>query len=282
MQYSAETYSIEPIVKWAGGKRQIVYRLISSLPKKWERYFEPFLGGGALTAELYRLGRINSAVLSDKNQDIYNLMITVRDHTDDLINEIKRIPYENKKESYYSARSVFNSIVQFPSVKRAALFIYLNRHCFNGLYRLNSKGEFNVPFGSYRNPQYPPIELLRSWSTLLKSVELKICDFQEATSAARMGDFVYFDPPYFPISSTSNFTNYSGDGFSSSEQMRLADEMKRLDSIGAYVMLSNSDTPETRALYSGFNIDFIETNRNINSDPQKRHSGREIIVRNYW
>ncbi len=272
---------IGPLLKWAGGKGQIVYRLISLAPKNWVRYFEPFLGGGAFVAELYSRGMVNSAVLSDKNPDIYNLLTVVRDHPMELIQEINDLRYNNSSESYYDARDEFNSLNMFPSMRRAALLIYLNRHCFNGLYRLNSSGKFNVPFGRYKNPHAPPREVFLSWSVFLKNVELKNCDFSDATRDVSRDDFVYLDPPYFPVTETSNFTHYLVDGFSFSDQIRLAEEVKRLDSKGAYVMLSNSDTSEMRKLYSDFNVHLVEATRNINSNPEKRSGAKEIIVTNY-
>ncbi|MCL5989265.1 MAG: DNA adenine methylase [Candidatus Thermoplasmatota archaeon] len=274
-------YIIEPIIKWAGGKRQIIDKLLYYMPSKWNTYFEPFLGGGALVSEIYRMNRLKSAVLSDKNFDIYNLFSEIRNNPEELIKGLNNLDYRNLKESYYEARSEFNSIRRTQNLRRAIIFIYLNRHAFNGLYRLNSRGEFNVPFGRYTNPHLPSSNLVHAWFSLLKNVDLRLCDFQSATKDANAGDFVYFDPPYTPISKSSNFTAYIDGGFSYMDQIRLAEEARRLDSLGVQFMLSNSDTEETRKLYSSFNVHGIKASRLINSKAERRQDASEIIVTNY-
>ncbi len=274
-------YIIEPIIKWAGGKRQIINKLLYYMPSKWNTYFEPFLGGGALVSEIFRMNRLKSAVLSDKNFDIYNLFSEIRNNPEELIKGLNNIEYRNSKESYYEARSEFNSIRRTHNLRRAIIFIYLNRHAFNGLYRLNSRGEFNVPFGRYTNPHLPSSNLVNAWFSLLKNVDLRLCDFQSATKDANAGDFVYFDPPYTPISKSSNFTAYIDGGFSYMDQVRLAEEAGRLDSLGIQFMLSNSDTEETRKLYSSFNVHGIKASRLINSKAERRQGASEIIVTNY-
>ncbi|MCW6171137.1 MAG: DNA adenine methylase [Thermoplasmatales archaeon] len=274
-------YIIEPIIKWAGGKRQIIDKLLYYMPQKWNTYFEPFLGGGALVSKLYGMNRLKTAILSDRNFDIYNLFNEIKNNPEELIKGLEDLNYRNSKESYYEARDEFNSIDRTPNLRRAVIFIYLNRHAFNGLYRLNSKGQFNVPFGRYTNPHLPSSNLVYAWFSLLKNVDLRLCDFQSATKYANAGDFVYFDPPYTPISKSSNFTTYIDGGFSWTDQVRLAEEARRLDSLGVRFMLSNSDTEETRELYSSFNVHGIKASRLINSKAERRRGASEIIVTNY-
>ncbi|EZQ10603.1 DNA methyltransferase [Candidatus Acidianus copahuensis] len=271
---------VEPILKWAGGKRQLIPFFIDLLPESFEVYYEPFVGGGALLTSLYNMGLIRKAVISDTNADLINLYKLIKEKPNELIEEINRLNPKNTADFYYRARKEFNSIKEFNS-RKGALLIYLNRHCYNGLWRVNSRGEFNVPFGRYKNPSMPSKEKILAFHTMLSLVDIRNEDFEYAVKDARRGDFVYFDPPYFPVSETANFTSYVVDGFSYSDQVRLSRVMKELDRRGVQVMLSNSDVKEIRDLYSEFKIYSVEANRFINSDPNKRKGIREIIVLNY-
>ena len=272
---------LKPILKWAGGKRQILPYLLKYLPDDFNTYYEPFAGGLALLIELFNQNRIKKAVISDINKDLINLYRIIKEKPYDLISRLKEIPFKNNREDYYSARKLFNSIEPEENVTRAALLLYLNRHGYNGLYRVNSKGEFNVPFGRYDNPSLPDEDNIVKFHEMLKSCEILNLDFAEAVKMARRSDFVYFDPPYMPLNETSYFTDYTSGGFSERDQERLALVFKKLSSEGVFVIQSNSDNQFIRQLYAEYNIVEIEARRNINSNASKRGSVKELIILNY-
>jgi len=276
-------FKLKPIVKWAGGKRQLLPELLKRLPEKWNYYFEPFVGGGALLVELYKQNRITKAVISDLNQELVNLYKVVKEKPLELIEILKLNSFKNEKEIYLKLRTRFNEIIgnQKYDIERAALFIYLNRHCYNGLWRVNKKGKFNVPFGKYKNPSMPSEDLIITFSRMLKKVEILYADFEETVKNARKDDFVYFDPPYQPISSTAHFTDYTTNGFNFSEQKRLAHVFKELSRKGVFVMMSNSDIENIRNIYSEYNIYVVQANRFINSNTKKRKGIHELIITNY-
>ncbi|KUJ94434.1 MULTISPECIES: DNA adenine methylase [Archaeoglobus] len=274
---------LKPLVKWAGGKRQLLPELIKRVPSNWDTYYEPFVGGGALLIELYNQRRLKSAVISDLNEELINLYKVVKNNPAELIEALNNPHFKNEKETYLKLRKRFNEIIGNPeySVERASLFLYLNKHCYNGLWRVNKKGKFNVPFGRYTNPSMPSEELILEFSKMLKNVEILNYDFEEAVKSSREGDFVYFDPPYQPVSDTAYFTDYTSQGFDYSEQKRLAKVCKKLSKRGVYVMVSNSNTDEIKELYDDFYIFVVNANRFINSKADRRKGATEVIITNY-
>ena len=279
---------VVPIVKWAGGKRQIIKSLLEKLPSHFSTYFEPFLGGGALLIELYNKGILKNAVVSDINLELINLYTAIKNCPDEVVYYIKNLDFKNAEDDYYKARELYNSIkiknmgtIENENLLKAVLLLYLNRHCYNGLYRVNSKGEFNVPFGRYKNPKMPTSEEIFAFSEMLQSVEILHADFEEAVKKASEFDFVYFDPPYMPVSKTANFTDYTVAGFSKVEQVRLKNVCDNLSKKGCFVMVSNSDSEFIRDLYRSYNIEVIEAKRLINSTAEKRTGHKEVIITNY-
>ncbi len=270
---------LSPILKWAGGKRRLLPSIIERVPNSFNKYVEPFVGGGAMFFELKNRGWITSATLSDLNSDLISLYTIIRDKPEELIDSLENIDYKNNREDYNSARDEFNSN-PFP-VRKTALMIYLNRHCFNGLYRVNSSGKFNVPFGKYKSPGVPSREQIMEISRSLKNVEIKHCDFESVIREAKHEDYVYIDPPYHPISETSFFTSYSSGGFGEQEQRRLAKAFMSASSLGVFLMISNSDSSLIRELYSDFNISNVLAARSINSNGKGRGKINEVLITNY-
>ena len=266
----------KPFVKWAGGKRQLVDILLSNVPPSFNRYFEPFVGGGALLFEL----QPQKAVISDINEELINAYQVIKDNVEELINSLKK--HKNTKEYYYAIRAI-NPKTLTP-VERASRFIYLNKTCFNGLYRENSKGQFNVPFGRYKNPKICDEENLRAVSEFLNKIEITIlnCDYKMTCEMAKSGDFVYLDPPYYPISKTASFTKYNKNDFSEKDQVELSEIFKELDKKGCYVMLSNSNTEFIKKLYANYRIQEIKANRFINCKANRRgKSNIEVLITNF-
>lgn len=269
-----ETY---PIVKWVGGKRQLMFELLKIMPKSYNRYFEPFIGGGALFFEL----QPQNGYISDMNEELINLYSVVRDDVYELIDDLNK--HEVSKEYFLKIRNLdrtekYNSL---SDVKKASRFIYLNRTCFNGMYRVNSQGQFNVPFGNYKNPRIVDAENLMNCSKLLKNTEICCADFSEILNKVQKGDFVYFDPPYVPLNETSSFTSYTKDGFDLDMQFKLREVCEELDSMGVMFMLSNSDTKLVNELYSSYEIKKVFASRAINANGNGRGKITEVLVRNY-
>ncbi len=266
-----------PIVKWAGGKAQLLQELEDNLPASFGTYYEPFFGGGALFFHLSAKGVVRRAILSDLNRDLMNLYTVVRDNVGDLITELASGKYKNERDVYYKIRG------EEPTdpIKRAARFIYLNKTCYNGLYRVNAAGKFNVPFGRYRNPKILDAENLRAASQALQRARLLISDFEDAVRSAKAGDLVYFDPPYDPVSDTADFTSYTERGFGTEEQKRLARVFRELDERGCFVLESNSSTEFITRLYSDYHIVQVFAKRAISSDASTRGPIQELIIRNY-
>ena len=241
-----------PFVKWAGGKTQLLAELRAAAPAQIETYYEPFLGGGALFFALQAQGRFKRAVLSDSNEELINAYVHVRDHVEELIyalrvheRKYRSREGEARAEYYYTIRSKRLTC----DLGGAANLIFLNKTCFNGLYRVNSSGGFNVPHGRYANPMICDEANLRAASEALSGVELRVGDFTEAAAEAGTGDFVYFDPPYVPLSTTANFTSYTSAAFRLADQQRLATTAESLAQRGAAVALSNSGHPDVAQLY---------------------------------
>ena len=269
-----ETY---PIVKWVGGKRQLMFELLKNMPENYNRYFEPFIGGGALFFEL----QPDNAYISDMNEELINLYQVVRDNVDELITDLQK--HDISKEYFMEIRNIDRTeeYKNWSNVKKASRFIYLNRTCFNGMYRVNSKGEFNVPFGHYKNPRILDENNLINCSNLLRRTEIKHADFSEILKKVKKGDFVYFDPPYVPLSETSSFTSYTKDGFDIDMQFKLRDVCDELDSMGVKFLLSNSDTKLVNELYENYNIKKVFASRQINANADGRGKITEVLVRNY-
>ena len=237
------------------------------------KYFEPFLGGAAMFFHLHH----PKSFLSDSNRELVELYQVVKQEVEGLIEALR--VHKNERTHYYRVRS--QNPLTLTAVQRAARLIYLNKTCFNGLYRVNSKGQFNVPFGRHKNPTICDANGLRAASKVLQLADISIGDFESVLGKAKRGDLVYFDPPYHPMTQTSNFTSYTTGKFDEAEQRRLAVVYDELAERGCYVMLSNSDTPLIRELYCKFNINEIRANRAINSKPERRGKITELLIVNY-
>lgn len=274
---------LKPLLKWAGGKRQLMPEILPRIPDKWDTYFEPFAGGAALLCSLYSGRRIEKGVISDLNAELVNFYQIVRDSPDSFIALLSDLQYGNNRLDYLSCRKRFNEITGRLSekVERAVLFVYLNRHSYNGLWRVNSRGKYNVPFGKYKQSSYPAEDEIAAFSRMLNEVIILNSDFRQAVSNAQEGDFVYFDPPYAPESKTANFTSYNSAAFNASEQKHLADLCRELDEKRVRFMVSNSDTEEIALLYEGFRQDHVSASRSINSIGSKRKGACELIIMNY-
>lgn len=278
-----------PFVKWAGGKTQLLDRLDKLIPIAFNCYFEPFLGGGALFYHLSSVRNIRFvAYLSDINRELINLYKVVKSNVEELIDILGayKIQYHKAPEDFYRELRDKFDIENSSHIEKAARLIALNKTCYNGLYRVNSHGKFNVPMGRYKNPIICDSENLRNASLILGSLESHLYwqDYQKIlTNKAQEGDFVYLDPPYDPITSTANFTGYTGAGFTKKDQECLARIFKDLDTRGCKVLLSNSDTEYVRELYVDYakNIRQVTVRRNINSSASKRAGHTELLICNY-
>ncbi len=268
---------IRPVLKWAGGKSQLLPELIKRAPYDFVAYHEPFVGGGALFFELARQGKLNRAYISDINQALIDVYVALRDDVEGVIALLRQHRYE--RSYYYQIRALEPRNLSLAA--RAARVIYLNRTCFNGLYRENRAGRFNVPFGRYKNPTICDESNLRAASEALQSAHVSCRPFSSVLEYARPGDFVYFDPPYHPVSATSNFTSYDRDGFGEDDQVELRDILDELTRRDVLVMLSNSDTQFTRQLYRGYRVATVSASRAINSKADSRGKIAEVIVCNY-
>ena len=275
----------KPFIKWAGGKRALLPELLRLMPESFNNYFEPFIGGGALFFELTRLGLLNGkkAYLFDANDELINTYQTVKKHPKKLLGQLKEFQAKHSEEFYYATRAMDRepNFKSLPTEVRAARFIYLNKTCFNGLWRVNSKGYHNVPSGKYKNPTIYDEGVIMAASAALQNVQIQNADFAKVLDFADKGDFVYFDPPYYPLTSTSSFTAYHENVFLDEEQKRLHGVFKELADSGISVMHSNSDTEFIKELYKGYDIEFVEVNRFINSKSSGRGKIREIITRNF-
>jgi DNA adenine methylase len=260
-----------PFLKWAGGKGQLLEQLRPLFPAEQRTYHEPFLGGGAVFFDR----RPRRAVLTDVNEELIECYVAVRDDVEAVIRALESHRYD--EGHYYEVRSsVPRSIVE-----RAARTIFLNRVGYNGLYRVNRSGQFNVPFGRYVNPTICDGDNLRACSRALAGVVLEVRSFERVVYEARPGDFVYFDPPYVPLSDTADFTSYAPGGFGWEEHVQLGDVFRRLAAKGVSVVLSNSDLPPVRSLYEGFHVETVRASRHINSKGQRRGKVNELVVTSY-
>lgn len=272
----------KPFVKWAGGKRQIIDKLKKCVPEEFGTYFEPFVGGGALLFELSP----RKAVINDYNEELMNVFECIKDENrfSKMCSELNKHEANHSEEYYYLIRNVDRDKAKYKKMvdyKRAARTIYLNKACFNGLYRVNSKNEFNVPFGKkvkVNTYEGQNLGIIHAYLNL-NEIDILNVDFEEAVKDAKKGDFIYFDPPY--DSETSTFNSYTEEGFGKEQQVRLARVFKELDERGCYVMLSNHNTTLVNELYKDYNIHVISAKRNINSNGNKRGKVEEVIVTNY-
>lgn len=299
MKQKDDKTQARPFIKWAGGKTQLLDEVHKSLPRdiaqrKNLTYVEPFVGGGAVLFKLlWEYPNIKKAVINDINQDLINTYRVVKEELEALIDELSKIQAEylqmgenERKEYFLTNRTLFNS-KQSSRVKAAALFIFLNRTCFNGLYRVNSKGEFNVPHGRYKNPRICDADNLRAVSAVLQKVEILCGDFAETERYAGPDTLYYLDPPYKPITETSSFTSYTKSGFDDADQIRLRDFCNRITKKKALFIASNSDPKETNAketffdnIYQHFSIKRVSAARMINSNPSGRSPIRELMISN--
>ena len=274
----------KPFVKWVGGKRQLMQDLENNFPKQFTTYHEPFLGGGAVMFNLLTKKSQLSCNVSDFNSDLILAYVTIRDKLEKLIESLENHSknyHKNSTEYYYEVRK------QEPKqqIEKVSRLLFLNKTCFNGLYRVNKKGQFNVPLGRYTNPNIVNKENLTAVSKILQSKKIKIScrDFEAVLGDAKKGDLVYFDPPYQPVSSTANFTSYTHRDFTEEDLERLAKLADQLHSKGCYVLLSNSNSKTVKDFFSKkhWKISSINVNRAINSNAQKRTGHKEIIIKNY-
>ncbi len=294
---------VRPFVKWAGGKASLIPQIKNYYPQSLktgqiDTYIEPFVGGGAILLDVLQNYDIKKAYAYDTNKDLVNAYNVIKTDVDDLIIKLKKyeneyIPLnmEQRKAYYYDIRDEYNSAEVKDgklSVKRASQFIFLNRTCFNGLYRVNQNGDFNVPMGKYKNPTICDEENLRGLSKLLKNVEIVCGDYGDTIHLVNNNTFVYFDPPYRPLNATSGFTSYTKEDFSDDDQKQLATYYKKLDSLDAKLMLSNSNPKNVNVndtffddIYSGYNINELQANRMINSNSTKRGKISELLILNY-
>jgi DNA adenine methylase len=263
-----------PFLKWAGGKSRLMQQYIPYFPKSYKNYYEPFLGGGAVFFYL----QPKAATLTDINAELINTYCCVKDRVEELISLLKEHKIRHNKDYYYSVRNESGGT----DLEKAARLIYLNKTCFNGLYRVNSQGKFNVPLGRYQNPNICSEVLLKTASEALSHAEIKHRNFIDVLNyATNSDDFIYFDPPYYPVSETSYFTAYSSYRFAKEQQVELKDVFEKLAERGVKVMLSNSDCEFIRNLYNSFNIHTISASRAINSNAKKRGKITELLVTSY-
>ncbi|MFX0139697.1 MAG: DNA adenine methylase [Candidatus Hodarchaeota archaeon] len=266
-----------PFLKWAGGKRQLLAQFEKYFPRKFNKYIEPFVGGGAVF--FYLLPK--QAILIDNNEELINCYKVIKNNVTDLIKLLKK--HKNEKNYFYKIRKLdrnYEEFNKFSDVERASRTIYLNRCCYNGLYRVNSKGEFNVPFGRYKNPNFCDEKNLKAANIALKNVEIYKKSFESCLDFAEKEDLIYLDPPYHPISDTSNFTGYTKKIFGKESQIKLFQVFSRLDEIGCKLMLSNSYNKFILDLYKDYKIITIYAKRAINSNAKRRGKIKEILVLN--
>ena len=272
-----ENILLKPILKWVGGKRQLLSEISPLIPESFSLYVEPFIGGGALLLDTQpKRARIN-----DSNGELINVYRTVRDDPDELLELLREHEALNSSDYYYEVRALDRkpSFSHLPSTERAARVIYLNKTCFNGLFRVNSQGQINVPYGNYKHPNIVNEPGIRALSKYLQNgVDIRCGDYADALTELPEDAFVYLDPPYMPVSATSAFTGYTLSGFGYEEQVRLRDECLRLKNSGIAFLQSNSDCPGIRELYEGFNIKTVKARRAINSKGNRRGAVNEVLI----
>ena len=294
---------VRPFIKWAGGKTQLIGQINKYLPLeltdgKIERYIEPFVGGGAVLIDVLQKYDVKSAIAMDINADLINSYLVIRNNVEELIKELaikeekyKRLENDKRKEYYYEIRTEYNSYEledEVINIKRASEFIFLNKTCFNGLYRVNKNNKFNVPFNNAKNPLICDAENLRNLSKLIQNVNFICGDYQKINNFVDNKTFIYFDPPYRPLTGTSDFTSYTKDSFNDDDQRNLGRFYKEQSLKGAKVMLSNSNPKNVsledkffEEIYDGFNLNEVMAHRNINSKGDGRKLISELLITNY-
>jgi len=264
-----------PIVKWVGGKTRLLPEIVARLPRRFGRYYEPFAGGAAVFFHLAP----ERAVISDRNPDLIATYKTVADDPDGVLRRLALHRDAHGEDHYYATRARWNDrSVAWTPLDRAAAFIYLNRTCYNGLWRVNRSGGFNVPMGRYKNPPICDVDGLHAAARVLRNAQIRCGDYAAAVADARPGDLVYFDPPYDPVTTTANFVSYTADAFGADDQRALAELVHALAARGVGVVLSNSDTPFIRSLYRGLRIDRVRCARAINCNADRRGEVDEVMV----
>lgn len=269
--------SLRPILKWVGGKRQLLSSIRPLVPQEYDTYYEPFIGGGAVLFDL----QPEKAVINDSNTELINVYECIRDHPADVVELLEEHAAKNSSEYFYKIRSQDREpeYAQRPAPERAARIIYLNKTCYNGLYRVNSAGQFNTPYGRYAHPNIVNKELIEAMSDYLQGqVTILNGDYQTALATADEHSFVYLDPPYMPISSSASFTGYTEGGFSSKEQERLKETCDDLRKRKVHFLESNSDCDKIRKLYSEYDITIVEAKRSVNSKANKRGAIKEVLI----
>ena len=277
---STDIIEAAPVLKWVGGKRQLLDTLRPLLPEKITTYCEPFVGGGAMLFHL----KPEVAIINDVNPELIRVYTVIKEDVEGLISELRK--FQNTREEFYAVRSWDRDKDYYTSLsdtEKAARIIYLNKTCFNGLYRVNSKGEYNAPFGNYKNPNIVNEDLLRAVSKYFNAAQIKInsMDYKEVLQNVPDNTFVYLDPPYDPVSETSSFTGYAKGGFSRDDQIRLRECCDELDARGIKFRLSNSATEFILHQYQAYNITIVQAKRAINSVASKRGKVDEVVIRNY-
>lgn len=274
----AKSPLVTPIVKWVGGKRQLLPEIMPLINQKCSTYVEPFIGGGAVLFNL----QPKKAIINDLNAELINVYRVVRDHPEELIQALQVHSNQNSEEYYYRTRALDRSEIysDFSDIQRAARIIYLNKTCYNGLYRVNSSGQFNSPYGKYKNPNIVNDVTIRAVSKYFQSnsIDIRQGDYKEVLQGLRKTAFVYFDPPYMPISSSSSFTGYTEGGFNYEMQLELKNECDKLRDKGIHFLLSNSDCPAIRELYSEYTIKTVSATRRVNSRAEKRGEINEVLI----
>lgn len=273
---------LSPILKWVGGKRQLLDEIIPMIPKQYSTYVEPFIGGGAVLFDL----QPKKAIINDFNSELINVYTVIRDYPDELIKELQYHKKKNTSEYFYIVREYDRKpdiYSKMTAVQKAARIIYLNKTCYNGLYRVNSAGHFNSPYGRYKNPNIVNETVIKAMSKFFNEndIIIKNVDFKDALKGIRKGAFVYFDPPYMPISSSSSFTGYTESGFGEDKQRELKELCDKLDKKGIKFLQSNSDCEFIRELYSDYRIKTIKAKRSINSKGNSRGEINEVLIYNY-
>lgn len=276
-----ENVILSPVVKWVGGKRQLLNYITPLLPKNFSTYVEPFVGGGAVLFNI----QPKKAIINDYNAELINVYNVIKNNPDELISLLQEHEKLNSQEYFYQIRSLDRSDTYYSmsSIDKAARIIYLNKTCFNGLFRVNQAGQFNSPYGKYKNPNIVNRPLVLAMSKYFNNNDIRIMsgDYKEALKNLRRGAFVYFDPPYMPISSSSSFTGYTENGFGKQQQIELKEECDKLNRRGIKFLLSNSDHPLIRELYKDYEIIVVKAKRSINSKGNKRGEINEVLIRNY-
>lgn len=270
---------LKPILKWVGGKRQLLPEIKKYIPKEYNTYIEPFFGGGAVLFEL----KPKKALINDINNEIINVYKTIKDNPDELIKKLKT--YKNDEESYYEVRNLDRSkdYEKLSNIEKASRILFLNRTCFNGLYRVNSKGQNNVPYGKYKNPTICDEKNIKNVSSYFNKndIVIKNLDFEKIFEFAKEGDFVYLDPPYDPLTETSSFVSYSKDGFTRKDQERLKKCCDTLTKNNVKFLLSNSSTNFIKELYKDYTIIEVDASRNISADTKGREKVKEVLIKNF-